>query len=100
MHNDKMIVKKKSDIKKNTLNPCFNNTFEFELPKDENVFKNVKLNFTVMDWNRLTYDYAIGQIEFGEENGESTAIQHWNEIIATPNNEVEIWHRICECIVK
>ena len=100
MHNDKMIVKKKSDIKKNTLNPCFNNTFEFELPKDENVFKNVRLNFTVMDWNRLTYDYAIGQIEFGEENGESTAIQHWNEIIATPNNEVEKWHKLGELNVR
>ena len=100
MHNEKMIVKKKSDIKKNTLNPCFNNKFEFQLPNDENVFDNVKLDFTVMDWNRLCYDQVISHITFGEENGESTAIQQWNEIIAIPNNEVEIWHRLGELIVR
>ena len=100
MHNEKLIVKMKSDVKKKTLNPCFNNTFELKLPKDENVFKNLKLDLTVWDWNRMSYDQTISRIVFGEENGETTAVQHWNEIIATPNNEVEIWHELGELIVR
>ena len=97
LQNEKKIAKRKSEVKKNTLNPFFNDTFEFNLPHhDENALKNTLLDFTLLDWNRLSKNQIVGHVTFGTENAESTAIQHWNEIIATPYHEIEKWHKLCQ----
>ena len=63
LHNGKRIAKKrKTNVKKRTLNPEFNETFVFDLPYSQEELTNVELNFIVFDWDRLsknevTYTY-------------------------------------------
>ena len=55
LHNGKRIAKKrKTNVKKRTLNPEFNETFVFDLPYSQEELKNVELNFIVFDWDRLS----------------------------------------------
>ena len=55
LYNGKRIAKKrKTNVKKRTLNPEFNETFVFDLPYSQEELKNVELNFIVFDWDRLS----------------------------------------------
>ena len=56
-HNGQRVERKrKTNIKKKTLNPEFNEHFEFELPYANEELKNVELDFIVFDWNRMSKD--------------------------------------------
>ena len=46
--------KRKTNVKKKTLNPEFNEHFVFELPHAKEELKNVELNLIVFDWNRMS----------------------------------------------
>ena len=54
MYNDQRIAKKKTHVKKRTLNPVFNEAFVFELPHLEEGLKNISLEFMLLDWDRVT----------------------------------------------
>ena len=55
LHNGQRIAKKrKTNVKKRTLNPEFNETFVFDLPYSQEDMKNVELDFIVFDWDRLS----------------------------------------------
>ena len=96
-HHDKRIIKRSTEVKKNTLNPFFNETFVFDLPNvDEDVFQNIKLQLMVFDWDRLSKNEIIGHILFRAEDCKGTALDHWNEIISSPSCEIEKWHQISE----
>jgi hypothetical protein len=55
LYNDQRIAKKKTHVKKRTLNPVFNESFVFELPHlGDDGLKNVSLEFMLLDWDRVT----------------------------------------------
>ena len=54
MYNGQRISKKKTHVKKRTLNPVFNESFVFDLPKTEDGLKSVELEFMLLDWDRVT----------------------------------------------
>ena len=54
LYNDQRIAKKKTHVKKRTLNPVFNESFVFELPHLEEGLKNISLEFALLDWDRVT----------------------------------------------
>ena len=54
LYNDQRIAKKKTHVKKRTLNPVFNESFVFELPHLEEGLKNISLEFMLLDWDRVT----------------------------------------------
>ena len=56
LYNDQRISKKKTHVKKRTLNPVFNESFVFELPQlgEDEGLKNVSLEFLLLDWDRVT----------------------------------------------
>ncbi len=55
LYNDQRIAKKKTHVKKRTLNPVFNESFVFDLPNlDDEGLKNVSLEFLLLDWDRVT----------------------------------------------
>jgi Ca2+-dependent lipid-binding protein len=55
LYNDQRIAKKKTHVKKRTLNPVFNESFVFDLPQlDEEGLKNISLEFLLLDWDRVT----------------------------------------------
>ena len=55
----KRISKKKTHVKKRTLNPVYNETFVFELPVPEDGLSSTQLELTMFDWDRLTRNEVI-----------------------------------------
>ena len=54
LHNGQRVTKKKTHIKKRSLNPVFNESFVFDLPDSAETLSSIQLEFVVLDWDRLT----------------------------------------------
>ena len=84
LYNDQVQVKRKTKVKKQTLNPNFDETFELDLPPHHENLKKIKLVFIVKDYDRFSKNDVIGQVALtGEE---------WTKIIASPSY-LE-WHQL------
>ena len=96
-HKDRLIAKAATEAQKNTQDPVFNETVFFDLPElDSQGLKHVKLNFYMMDEDFGSKDDKMGHIVIGGENNEGSALLHWNKVIASPNQESEMWHPFLE----
>lgn len=54
LFNNQRIAKKKTHVKKRTLNPVFNESFVFEIPQGAEGLDSVSLEFMLLDWDRVT----------------------------------------------
>jgi len=54
VHNGQRVSKKKTHVKKRTLNPVFNESFVFDLPATATSLDSISLEFLVLDWDRVT----------------------------------------------
>jgi Ca2+-dependent lipid-binding protein len=54
LYNSQRIAKKKTHVKKRTLNPVFNESFVFDIPVGAEGLDNVSLEFLLLDWDRVT----------------------------------------------
>lgn len=59
VHNGQRVAKKKTHVKKRTLNPVFNESFVFDLPASATSLDNISLEFLVLDWDRVTKNEVI-----------------------------------------
>ena len=97
---NRLIEKAQTDVQKNTQNPIFNETVFFDLPELSNDgLKSIKLDFTLLDED-LGKDDIIGHIVIGGESCDGTALEHWNQVIASPLQEKQMWHLFSESITK
>ena len=96
-HKDKLVSKAKTDTHKNTQDPVFNKTLFFDLPELDPVagLKNVKLEVTVMDED-FGKDDVIARLVIGGAECAGTALEHWNQVIASPLDEFEAWQPLSE----
>lgn len=56
------IAKKKTHVKKRTLNPVFNESFVFDIPNGTDELDNVSLEILLLDWDRVTRNEVCSQI--------------------------------------
>jgi len=106
LYNGQCVAKKKTQVKKKTLNPTFNESFMFDLPPaccnpvpgpgGQTHLRGIRLQFVVYDWDRVTRNEVIGHLEMGDRvHAVDTAAQrHWNEVINSPRKQVAEWHRL------
>ncbi|XP_055046853.1 synaptotagmin-10 isoform X1 [Misgurnus anguillicaudatus] len=87
------LKKRKTTIKKNTLNPVYNEAIIFDIPP-ENV-EQVSLSITVMDYDRVGHNEVIGVCRAGPD-AEGLGRDHWNEMLAYPRKPITHWHALCE----
>lgn len=95
-HNGQRIFKKRTHVKKRTLNPVFNESFVFDIPPDEGL-DNIQIQFTVFDHDRVTRNELIGKIDIGCKSGNPITEKHWNEVIKAPRRQIAEWHKLKEC---
>ena len=96
LHKDQRISKKKTHVKKRTLNPVFNESFVFDLPRADNGLADIQLEFALLDWDRVTKNEVIGRLTLGGPKCEGTALHHWKEIQASPRRQIPEWHKLKE----
>ena len=91
MMNGKRIKKKKTSIKKCTLNPYYNESFTFEVPFEQ--IQKVQLVITVVDYDRIGTSEPIGKVVMGA-NASGTELRHWTDMLASPRRPIAQWHSL------
>ncbi|KAI1884681.1 hypothetical protein AGOR_G00228920 [Albula goreensis] len=90
-HNGKRIKKKKTTVKKNTLNPYFNESFSFEVPFEQ--IQKMQVLITVYDYDKLGSNDAIGKTFIGY-GASGVGLRHWSDMLANPRRPVAQWHTL------
>ncbi|RVE59591.1 hypothetical protein OJAV_G00189980 [Oryzias javanicus] len=89
--NGKRIKKKKTTVKKNTLNPYFNESFSFEVPFEQ--IQKVQVVITVYDYDKLGSNDPIGKTFMGY-GATGVGLRHWSDMLANPRRPVAQWHTL------
>ncbi|XP_048872211.1 synaptotagmin-6 isoform X2 [Brienomyrus brachyistius] len=87
------LKKKKTTIKKNTLNPTYNEAIIFDIPPDS--MDQVTLHISVMDYDMVGHNEVIGVCRVGC-SAEGLGRDHWNEMLAYPRKPIAHWHPLQE----
>uniref|UniRef100_A0A3P8Q8A1 C2 domain-containing protein n=1 Tax=Astatotilapia calliptera TaxID=8154 RepID=A0A3P8Q8A1_ASTCA len=93
MCDGRRLKKRKTTIKKSTLNPVYNEAIIFDIPP-ENV-EQVSLSIMVMDYDRVGHNEVIGVCRTGPD-AEGLGRDHWNEMLAYPRKPITHWHALGE----
>ncbi|XP_014251932.1 synaptotagmin-4 isoform X2 [Cimex lectularius] len=96
MYNGQRIAKKKTHVKKRTLNPVFNESFAFDIPQGAESLDKTNLEFLLLDWDRVTKNEVIGRLELGGVKSSPSAQHHWNEVRNSPRRQIAEWHKLRE----
>lgn len=91
MQNGKRLKKKKTSIKKCTLNPYYNESFSFEVPFEQ--VQKVNLMVTVVDYDRIGTSEPIGKVILGY-SASGTELRHWSDMLASPRRPIAQWHTL------
>ncbi|XP_060793487.1 synaptotagmin-6 [Neoarius graeffei] len=89
----KRLKKKKTTIKKNTLNPTYNEAIIFDIPPEN--MDQVSLHISVMDYDLVGHNEIIGVNRVGS-GAEGLGRDHWNEMLAYPRKPIAHWHPLLE----
>ena len=95
LYNGQRIAKKKTHVKKRTLNPVFNESFLFDVPYNEGL-QNISLEFLVLDWDRMTKNEVVGRLEIGGARTRGPQQHHWNEVMNCPRKQIAEWHKLSD----
>ena len=118
LYNGQRISKKKTNVKKKTQHPVYNQSFLFDVPQNEGL-QNVALEvqvyswvedpvlilsfkfyaevsisvWQVLNWDRMTKNELIGRVELGARLT-GTEGKHWNEVMNCPRKQIAEWHKL------
>uniref|UniRef100_A0A672GWE4 Synaptotagmin III n=1 Tax=Salarias fasciatus TaxID=181472 RepID=A0A672GWE4_SALFA len=87
------LKKRKTSIKKNTLNPTYNEALVFDIP-NENI-ESVSIVIAVMDYDCIGHNEVIGMCRVGSE-ADGPGREHWAAMLANPRKPIEHWHQLVE----
>lgn len=98
LYNGQRVAKKKTHVKKRTLNPVFNESFVFDLPAGVVGLESISLEFLLLDWDRVTKNEVIGRLELGGSRATAcgSANHHWSEVVTSPRRQIAEWHKLRE----
>lgn len=88
----KRVKKKKTSIKKFTLNPYYNESFTFEVPFEH--IQKIQLVVTVIDYDRVGSSDPIGKIVLGCSAPSGSELRHWMDMLASPRRPIAQWHTL------
>ncbi|KAG8431361.1 hypothetical protein GDO86_018978 [Hymenochirus boettgeri] len=90
----KRIAKKKTHVKKCTLNPVFNESFIYDIPVD--LLPDISIEFLVIDFDRTTKNQVVGRLILGAHSVTANGIEHWREVCENPRKLIAKWHCLSE----
>ncbi len=79
-------------MKKSTLAPVFNDTFEFNVlgmnPQD------ISIELFVMDHDMFRRNDVIGMVYIGPNVHTELGVTHYQEMLASPQHPISHWHKL------
>lgn len=85
-----MVAKWKSSVKKETLDPVYNEPFYFDI-KETNLC-NISLKVTVMDYDKVGRNEVIGYALIGTASPLASGRAHWKAMMQNPGKACSFWH--------
>ncbi|KAJ7360138.1 hypothetical protein OS493_018124 [Desmophyllum pertusum] len=89
------VAKKKTRVKKKTVNPKFAQTFTFDLG-GKLLLDHMTLMFTVLVQDSSGCHERIGQVVLSTAAGDGPEFDHWSQVICNPHCPIDQWHMIHE----
>ncbi|XP_068580032.1 synaptotagmin VIII isoform X2 [Cebidichthys violaceus] len=83
--------KRKTSIKKKTLNPYYNESFTFDVSFDQ--IQRVHLVISVWDHDAVSRNDAMGKIFLGCD-ASGNQLRHWADMLSNPRRPVAQWHSL------
>ncbi|KAM6973318.1 synaptotagmin VIII [Aplochiton taeniatus] len=83
--------KKKTSVKKKTLNPYFNESFTFDVSFDQ--IKRLHMVVSVWDHDMMSRNDAMGKIFLGCD-ASGNQLRHWADMLANPRRPIAQWHTL------
>ena len=93
IHDGKRIEKRKTEVKRRSPDAVWNETFEFDVPNDK--IRDCSLLLTVVDFDRVLPNEAIGQVSVGYRSL-GPSLKHWTDMMNHPRKAIAMWHKIKE----
>ncbi|KAG7457910.1 hypothetical protein MATL_G00232270 [Megalops atlanticus] len=90
----KRIAKKKTHVKKCTLNPVFNESFIYDVPAE--LLPDISVEFLVIDFDRTTKNEVVGRLVLGAHSPCASGATHWREVCENPRRQIAKWHNLSE----
>ncbi|XP_058863306.1 synaptotagmin-11 isoform X2 [Acipenser ruthenus] len=90
----KRIAKKKTHVKKSTLNPVFNESFIYDVPAE--LLPDITVEFLVIDFDRTTKNEVVGRLVLGAHSPTAAGATHWKEVCDSPRRQFAKWHCLGE----
>ncbi|XP_057210381.1 synaptotagmin-11a isoform X2 [Triplophysa rosa] len=90
----KRIAKKKTHVKKCTLNPVFNESFIYDVPAE--LMPDISVEFLVIDFDRTTKNEVVGRLVLGGQSPVPSGVTHWREVCDNPRRQIAKWHNLTE----
>ena len=92
IYKGKRLGKWKTKVKKNTLVPVFNESFQFLVPGLNP--RDLMLQVVVMDYDRFSRNDHVGIVDLGCDVSNDGGRKHWQEILENPREPISHWHPI------
>ncbi|TKR93745.1 hypothetical protein L596_008147 [Steinernema carpocapsae] len=87
LYNGKRICKKKSQVKRRTLAPVYNESFVFDLPSTaEADLSAIRFEIAVLDWDRVARNEVMARCVIDDAN------IHWQQSRQNPRRQIAEWH--------
>ena len=87
---DKTIKTKKSSVKRNTIDPVYNETLSFNVTPD--LMDDCILVVSVWDYNSKSKDDLIGRVVLGRKATGAQEKNHWMSMLSSQRSPVAQWH--------
>ena len=92
LHKNKRMFKGKTSVKRHTLTPVFNESFEFDTTAMD--IDDITLEIFVMDYSRFGHNDIMGEVSIGGHVLEESGRVHWSEMLESPRQQVSHWHSL------
>ncbi|XP_070186319.1 synaptotagmin-17-like [Littorina saxatilis] len=92
VHFEKPIKTKKTSIKKNTIDPVFNESLSFNVTPQQLDYTSLVLS--VWDHNSKSKDDFVGRIVLGRYGTGPHEFTHWNRMLQSQRSPVAQWHSL------
>uniref|UniRef100_A0A8V5GS11 Uncharacterized protein n=1 Tax=Melopsittacus undulatus TaxID=13146 RepID=A0A8V5GS11_MELUD len=93
MAEGRRLKKRKTSIKRNTLNPSYNEALVFDVSHDS--VHHVSITLAVLDYDCIGHNEVIGLCRVGSD-AEGAGREHWARMLQNPRQPVEHWHTLVE----